>query len=48
MIQEIVLGLLLLTAMIYLGRFFYRQVKDGGNESHCDKCLPKESLKEKE
>ena len=45
MIQYILLGIVFLTAMAYLGRFLYRQATANKNGAHCDKCLPKESLK---
>lgn len=45
MIQTILLGLVFVLALAYLGRFFYRQANSGKDETHCDKCLPKETLK---
>jgi hypothetical protein len=47
MLQEILLGIILVAAILYTGRFIYRQSKAGSDDAHCDKCLPKESLKEK-
>ena len=45
MIQYILLGIVFLTALAYLGRFLYGQATADKNGAHCDKCLPKESLK---
>ena len=42
--QAIILGIVFLAALIYLGRFIYKQVKTNKDDSHCDKCLPKEEL----
>lgn len=47
MIQTILLGIIFIVALAYLGRFIYRQANSSKNDAHCDKCLPKESLKEK-
>lgn len=43
--QAIILGILFLVALLYLGRFIYKQINTDKDEGHCDKCLPKEELK---
>lgn len=45
MVQTILLVIVFLAAFAYLGRFIYRQINADKNDAHCDKCLPKESLK---
>ena len=46
MLQSILVGLIFIIAMIYLGRFLYRQINAGKTGSgHCDKCLPDVSSK---
>jgi hypothetical protein len=45
MTQKILLVLVVAAALIYLGRYLYRQINAGRDGSHCDKCLPKDSLK---
>ena len=44
MVQTILVGIIFITALIFLGRFIYRQMKVGNDENgHCDKCLPKQA-----
>jgi hypothetical protein len=45
MAQTIIVGIIFLAALVYLGRFIYRQTKAGDDDAHCDKCLPKDQLK---
>ena len=41
MAQSILVGLIFILALIYLGRFVYRQFNAGNAESgNCDKCIP--------
>jgi hypothetical protein len=42
MAQVILVGIIFMAAMIYLGRFIYKQATAGKDDAHCDKCLPKE------
>jgi len=46
MAQTIIVGIVFLIALLYLGRFIYRQVKADKGDGHCDKCLPKEQSKD--
>lgn len=46
MVQKILLIVIFTAAVVYIGRFIYRQVKTNRSQAHCDKCLPKESLRE--
>ena len=40
--QIILVGIVFFIALIFFGRFIYRQVIAGKDENgHCDKCLPK-------
>jgi len=48
MVQTILLVIVLMAALAYLGRFIYRQINADKDDVHCDKCLPKESLKIKD
>ena len=45
MIQIILLIVTFIAALAYLGRYLYKQVQSGNEETHCDKCLPKEAVK---
>ncbi|NJN25689.1 MAG: hypothetical protein HC819_06880 [Cyclobacteriaceae bacterium] len=45
MIQKILLAIVFAAALIYLGRYIYRQVKAGDKDGACDKCLPKDVIK---
>jgi hypothetical protein len=50
MIQNILLAVVFISALIYFGRFIYRQINAGKDDGHCEKCLPKQSaekMKEK-
>ena len=47
MIQSILLGIVFFAALAYLGRYLYRQATADKNDAHCDKCLPKESMRKK-
>ena len=42
--QIILVGIIFIAALIFFGRFIYRQINAGNDENgHCDKCLPKQS-----
>ncbi len=46
--QEILVGLVFVVALFYLGRYIYRQVRSGkGDEPYCDKCVPKDTPRNK-
>lgn len=47
MVQMILVGMIFLAALFYVGRFIYKQANVGKTDASCDKCLPKESLKER-
>ena len=47
MVQTILLGVIFIAALVYLGRFIYRQVHTRENEGHCEKCLKKDTSGEK-
>jgi len=40
--QGIIVAIIFISALIFLGRFIYRQTKVGNEDAHCDKCLPKD------
>ncbi len=42
MTQIILVGLIFLAALVYLGRYIYKQATASKNDAYCDKCLPKE------
>lgn len=43
MIQNILLTVIFITALIYFGRFIYRQINVGKDDGQCEKCLPKQA-----
>lgn len=44
--QTILVGIIFIAALIYFGRFLYKQASAGKDDAHCDKCLPKEKLEQ--
>jgi hypothetical protein len=44
MIQNILLAVVFIAALIYFGRFIYRQINAGKDDGHCEKCLPKHGV----
>jgi hypothetical protein len=45
MIQEILLILIFIGALVWLGRFFYRANSGKQDDATCDKCVPKQKVK---
>ena len=45
MVQAILVGVIFLAALIYLGRFIYKQASTGKNDAYCEKCLPNDHVK---
>ena len=46
MVQTILVGIIFITALVFLGRFIYRQINAENDENgHCDKCMPKQASK---
>jgi len=44
MIQSIIVGVIFVAALFFIGRFIFRQINAGKEESaHCDKCIPKQT-----
>lgn len=42
MLQTILVGIIFAIALVYLGRFLFRQMSPKQNVGKCEKCLPKE------